>query len=262
MGLRSPLPDTPSLPIGADEVTVFDHSAAFITFPNGGMAVTPHSILEVRSATGELIWRFDRDGPKPRRVMPAQVAADINMILNQAVEAGTGRRAILDGVKAAGKTGTTNAYRDAWFAGYTGNLTAAVWFGNDDYAPTNRMTGGSLPAMTWKKIMAYAHQGIELRNMPGVPANPGPVGPPVAATPGSRPGDEIPRPTLLTKKGADVLVRIERALEETSRALARTGGRSDRGSSATGDAAHRRPARRRGCRHRRPRTRRARELTS
>jgi penicillin-binding protein 1A len=219
MGLRSPLPDTPSLPIGADEVTVFDHSAAFITFPNGGMAVTPHSILEVRSATGELIWRFDRDGPKPRRVMPAQVAADINMILNQAVEAGTGRRAILDGVKAAGKTGTTNAYRDAWFAGYTGNMTAAVWFGNDDYAPTNRMTGGSLPAMTWKKIMAYAHQGIELRNMPGVPANPGPVGPPVAATPGSRPGEEIPRPTLLTKKGADVLVRIERALEETSRAL-------------------------------------------
>lgn len=220
MGLRSPLPDTPSLPIGADEVTVFDHSAAFITFPNGGMAVTPHAILEVRSATGELIWRFDRDGPKPRRVMPAQVAADINMILNQAVEAGTGRRAILDGVKAAGKTGTTNAYRDAWFAGYTGNMTAAVWFGNDDYAPTNRMTGGSLPAMTWKKIMAYAHQGVELKTMPGVQPSPGPVGPAVAAVPGARPGDEIPRPTLLTKKGADVLVRIERALEETSRSMA------------------------------------------
>jgi penicillin-binding protein 1A len=220
MGLRTPLPDTPSLPIGASEVTVFDHAAAFATFPNGGLAVTPHSILEVRSATGELIWRFDRDGPKPRRVMPAQVAADINMILNQAVEAGTGRRAILDGVRAAGKTGTTNAYRDAWFAGYTGNMVAAVWYGNDDYAPTNRMTGGSLPAMTWKKIMAYAHQGIELKPIPGVPAHPGPVGPAVAAAPGARPGDEIPRPTLLTKKGADVLVRIERALEEASRSLA------------------------------------------
>ncbi len=220
MGLRTPLPDTPSLPIGASEVTVFDHAAAFATFPNGGMAVTPHAILEVRSATGELIWRFDRDGPKPRRVMPAQVAADINMILNQAVEAGTGRRAILEGVKAAGKTGTTNAYRDAWFAGYTGNMVAAVWFGNDDYAPTNRMTGGSLPAMTWKKIMAYAHQGIELKPIPGVPPHPGPVGPPVAAAPGARPGDEIPRPTLLTKKGADILVRIERALEEASRSLA------------------------------------------
>lgn len=219
MGLRTPLPDTPSLPIGADEVTVFDHAAAYATFPNGGMAVTPHAILEVRSATGELIWRFDRDGPKPRRAMPAQVAADINMILNQAVEAGTGRRAILDGVKAAGKTGTTNAYRDAWFAGYTGNMVAAVWFGNDDYAPTNRMTGGSLPAMTWKKIMAYAHQGVELKPIPGVPPHPGPLGPAVAAAPGARPGDEIPRPTLLTKKGAEVLVRIERALEEAGRAL-------------------------------------------
>ncbi len=220
MGLRTPLPDTPSLPIGASEVTVFDHAAAFATFPNGGMAVTPHALLEVRSATGELIWRFDRDGPKPRRVMPAQVAADINMILNQAVEAGTGRRAIVEGVKGAGKTGTTNAYRDAWFAGYTGNMVAAVWYGNDDYAPTNRMTGGSLPAMTWQKIMAYAHQGVELKTMPGVQPSPGPVGPPVAATPGSKPGDEIPRPTLLTKKGTDVLVRIERALEDASRSLA------------------------------------------
>lgn len=219
MGIRSPLPDTPSLPIGADEVTVFDHTGAFATFPNGGMAVTPHAILEVRSATGDPIWRFDRDGPKPRRVMPAQVAADINMILNQAVEAGTGKRAMLDGVKAAGKTGTTNAYRDAWFAGYTGNMVAAVWFGNDDYAPTNRMTGGSLPAMTWKKIMAYAHQGIELKQMPGVPPNPGPLGPQVAAEPGARPGDEIPRPTLLTRRGADILVRIEKALEEASREL-------------------------------------------
>jgi penicillin-binding protein 1A len=220
MGLRTPLADTPSLPIGAGEVTVFDHAAAFATFPNGGMAVTPHAILEVRSATGELIWRFDRDGPKPRRVMPAQVAADINMILTQAVEAGTGRRAILDGVKAAGKTGTTNAYRDAWFAGYTGNMVAAVWFGNDDYAPTNRMTGGSLPAMTWKKIMAYAHQGIELKTMPGVDPSPAPIGPAVAAVPGARPGDEIPRPILLTKKGAEILVRIERALEEATRSLA------------------------------------------
>ncbi|MET0279096.1 MAG: PBP1A family penicillin-binding protein [Pseudorhodoplanes sp.] len=219
MGIRSPLPDTPSLPIGADEVTVFDHTGAYATFPNGGMAVTPHSILEVRSATGDLIWRFDRDGPKPRRVMPQSVAADINMILNKAVEEGTGKRSIVDGVRSAGKTGTTNAYRDAWFAGYTGNMVAAVWFGNDDYAPTNRMTGGSLPAMTWKKIMAYAHQGVELKQIPGAPPSPGPVGPQVAAAPGARPGDEIPRPALLTRRGADVLVRIERALEDAGRAL-------------------------------------------
>ena len=221
MGIRSPLTDTPSLPIGAGEVTVFDHTAAHATFPNGGKAVTAHAILEVRNATGDLIWRFDRDGPKPRQVIPPQVAADINMMLNQAVEAGTGRRSIIDGVKSAGKTGTTNAYRDAWFVGYTGNMVCGLWFGNDDYAPTNRMTGGSLPAMTWKKIMGYAHQGVEIKPIPGVAPLPNPFGPqlPVAET---RPGDEIPKPTLLTKRGTDILVRIERSFEEASRALAKT----------------------------------------
>ena len=90
------------------------------------------------------------------------------------------------------------------------------------------MTGGSLPAMTWKKIMAYAHQGVELKQMPGVPPNPGPVGPPVAAEAGARPGDEIPRPTLLTRRGAEILVRIERSLEEASRQLgAKPSGTAD-----------------------------------
>ena len=70
MGIRTPLPDTPSLPIGADEVTVLDHVGAYATFPNFGKAVTPHAILEVRTGDGKVIWRFDRDGPKPRQVMP------------------------------------------------------------------------------------------------------------------------------------------------------------------------------------------------
>src|ERR1700674_2536148 len=90
-------------------------------------------------------------------------------MMSKVLEDGTAKRAILDGIKAAGKTGTTNAYRDAWFLGYTGNFICGVWFGNDDYASTNRMTGGSLPAMTWHAIMDYAHQGIELKQLPGVP---------------------------------------------------------------------------------------------
>ena len=84
------------------------------------------------------------------------------------IEGGTGARARLDGRPAAGKTGTTQAYRDAWFVGYTGNYTAAVWFGNDDYTSTNNMTGGSLPAMTFKKLMDYAHQGIDLKPIFGI----------------------------------------------------------------------------------------------
>ncbi|WP_052027039.1 transglycosylase domain-containing protein, partial [Rhodovulum sp. PH10] len=208
MGVDTPLPDTPSLPIGADEVHVLNHTVAYATFPNGGVAVTPHAILEVRTGTGETIWRFDRDGPKPRRVMPEKVASEMAFMMNKVVEEGTARRALLDGIKSAGKTGTTNAYRDAWFVGYTGNFVCGVWFGNDDYSPLNRMTGGSVPAMVWHDVMQFAHQGIELKNIPGVAPNPAEIGPQVAEK------ADVPRPVMLTSKGAQSLTRIEKLMEE------------------------------------------------
>jgi penicillin-binding protein 1A len=221
MGLRTPLPDTPSLPIGADEVTVLDHTVAFATFPNLGKAVTPHALLEVRTGNGDVIWRFDRDGAKPRQVMPANVALDMNMMMNKVTEEGTARRALIPGVRIAGKTGTTNAYRDAWFVGFSGNMVAGVWIGNDDYSSTNRMTGGSLPAMVWQAVMSYAHQGIEIKPLAGVsPAAPPPtparnqVASQVAA--GSA---QVPRPTLLTQRGTEVLIRIEHMMDEAARAL-------------------------------------------
>ena len=167
-GLKAPLPDTPSLPIGADEVTVLEHAVAYATFPNKGKSVTPHAVLEVRTGAGDLVWRFDRDGKKPLQAIPASVAADMAGMMSHVVSEGTARRAALDGIPTAGKTGTTNAYRDAWFVGYTGNFTCAVWYGNDDYSPTNRMTGGSLPAQTWHDIMVAAHQGVEVKEIPGI----------------------------------------------------------------------------------------------
>jgi len=219
MGIRTPLPDTPSLPIGADEVTVVDHTGAYATFPNMGKAVTPHAILEVRTGPGDLVWRFDRDGPKPRQVMPAGVAADMVKMMNSVVENGTGKRARLDGVAAAGKTGTTNAYRDAWFMGYTGNFVCGVWFGNDDYQVMNRMTGGSLPAMTWHKIMAYAHDGIELKQLPGVAVPQVRQQQLVAEVKPKNEAAPPPRPALLTRRGADALVRVERLMDDANRAL-------------------------------------------
>jgi penicillin-binding protein 1A len=220
-GLKAPLPDTPSMPIGSDEVTVLEHAVAYATFPNRGKSVTPHSVLEVRTGAGDLVWRWDRDGPKPRQAIPPNIAADMAGMMSHVVSEGTARRAALDGIPTAGKTGTTNAYRDAWFVGYTGNFSCAVWYGNDDYSPTNRMTGGSLPAQTWHDIMLAAHQGIEVREIPGVgmgqklpperianaQAN---AAPKVLET---KPGP----PPVLTKRGADILVRVEKLLDDAAR---------------------------------------------
>ncbi|HXW27608.1 MAG TPA: PBP1A family penicillin-binding protein [Xanthobacteraceae bacterium] len=247
MGLRTPLPDTPSLPIGADEVTVLDHVGAYATFPNLGKAVTPHAALEVRTGAGNLVWRWDRDGKKPRQVLRPDVAQNMIIMMNKVVEEGTGRRAQLDGIKASGKTGTTNAYRDAWFMGYTGNFVCGVWFGNDDYSPTNRMTGGSLPAMTWHEIMAYAHQGIEIKPLPGLGPSSAPKEPVVSEAAPSEAAP--PRPVQLTRRAADVLVRVERLMENASRALATVpAGPAPRGAAAERDgtvasASDRTPAR-------------------
>jgi penicillin-binding protein 1A len=127
---------------------------------------------------------------------------------------------MLDGIKAAGKTGTTNAFRDAWFMGFTGNYVCGLWFGNDDYTPTNRMTGGSLPAQTWHDIMTYAHQGIELKQIPGLPAPTGPQG--KVADAGNLVDTALRSPTL-TKRGIDVLVQVERLMDDATRALADRG---------------------------------------
>ncbi len=219
MGIRTPLPDTPSLPIGADGVELLDHVGAYATFPNLGMKVMPHAILEVRTGGGKLIWRFDRDGPKPYRVLPAHVAQDMITMMNSVVENGTGRRARLDGITAAGKTGTTNAYRDAWFMGYTANFVCGLWFGNDDYTSTNRMTGGSLPAMTWHTIMAYAHEGIEVKQLPGIAVPHERQEQAVAFKSKSNEPPPPPRPVMLTKRGVDILVGLEHMMDDANRAL-------------------------------------------
>jgi penicillin-binding protein 1A len=218
-GLRTPLIDTPSMPIGANEVTVLDHTGGFGIFVNGGKSITPHALLEVRTGNGDLVWRFDRDARKPVQVIDPQVALDIAMMLNSAAEQGTGRRAMLPGIPIAGKTGTTNAYRDAWFVGFTGNYIAGVWYGNDDYQPTNRMTGGSLPAMTWQQIMLHAHEGIELRPLPGLRQAPGSSRPAVADV-RRPPVDPAGRQYVLTRRGAEILLRLEQTMDDMTRALA------------------------------------------
>ena len=204
---------------------MIEHAVAYATFPNKGKSVTPHAVLEVRTGAGDLVWRFDRDGKKPLQAIPASVAADMAGMMSHVVSEGTARRAALDGIPTAGKTGTTNAYRDAWFVGYTGNFTCAVWYGNDDYSPTNRMTGGSLPAQTWHDIMVAAHQGVEIKEIAGIGAGtklPPPVASAAVAANGAPKLPEIKPgpPPVLTKRGADILVRVEKTARR---------GRQDRG---------------------------------
>ena len=170
MGVDSPISAEPAMPLGTNEMTVLEQATGYGVFMTGGLSTNRHSVTQITDAAGELLYNFKQDGPKRERVISEDAAKSMNVMLSQVPEWGTGRRAKLDGIKTAGKTGTTQSYRDAWFVGYTGNYVAAVWFGNDNYGPTNRLTGGRLPAMTWKKFMTYAHTNTELKPLPFVEA--------------------------------------------------------------------------------------------
>lgn len=167
MGLTTDLPISSPMPLGVTEVRVIDMASSYATLANGGFEATPYTVLKIEGTSGSVLYARDAEAT-PKRVLPEQAVADMNSILHLVTTRGTGRRSQVEGVSAAGKTGTTQAYRDAWFVGYTGNFTSAVWYGNDDFSPTNRLTGGNLPAMTWQQIMAAAHKGKTTLPMPGV----------------------------------------------------------------------------------------------
>jgi penicillin-binding protein 1A len=168
MGVETPIKKDVTIPLGTAEVTVLDQATAYAVLPAGGKASRRHGIAQISNYAGEVLYDFERDAPAAEQILTEQAAIYMNQMMTKIPYIGTARRAAVDGVLTGGKTGTTQAYRDAWFVGYTGNYTAAVWFGNDDYTSTNNMTGGSLPAMTFKKLMDYAHQGIDLKPIFGV----------------------------------------------------------------------------------------------
>jgi penicillin-binding protein 1A len=180
MGVTTPLVDTVSLPVGADEVKMIDMVAANATLANGGVKVTPYAAVEVRSSTGKLIYTHAANSGEPVRVLPADKVAEMNSIMTHVVTEGTGRAAQIPGLVICGKTGTTNNSTNAWFNAFTGNLVGSVWFGNDDNTSMENMTGGTLPAMSWHDIMVFAHQGLETKPPFGVPAPP--PAPAVAST--------------------------------------------------------------------------------
>ena len=169
MGVETPIRTDKTMPLGTSEVTVLDQATAYGVFPADGLQSRRHGISQIIDYDGDILYDFSRDEPPAKRVLSEEATSSMNHIFVTIPVNGTARRGALDhGIVSGGKTGTTQAYRDAWYVGFTGNYTTAVWYGNDDYTSTNNMTGGSLPAMTFKRLMDYAHQGIELRPIPGI----------------------------------------------------------------------------------------------
>ncbi len=219
MGITSELRITRSLPLGASEVKVVDMAGAYSVFANGGYKATPYAFTQILNSSGEVIYDRRKDAPSRERVLPESAVADMNGILVQVPEWGTGRRAKLDGIRTAGKTGTTSAYRDAWFSGFTGNYVATVWMGNDSYQPTRRLTGGSLPAEIWHRVMTYAHDGIKLKPIPYVEdSGEKSEGAAVAeATDGEAGAEAATTPTSLSTATTNWLIRLEKTMRSAPR---------------------------------------------
>ncbi len=214
MGVESPLRGDKTMALGTSEVTVLDQATAYGVFVNGGMDSRRHAITQLSAASGKTLWDARKDLPPRRRILSEEATRSMNEMLVGVTERGTARRAQLSMTRVGGKTGTTQSYRDAWFVGYTGNFTAAVWFGNDSFKTTNNLTGGSLPAMTWQRFMEAAHQNIELKPIPYID-NPFPEEKrEVAAIDGDAPPARGPQ--TLRKAAEDVLADIAERLETLS----------------------------------------------
>ena len=165
LGLTTPLANHPSLALGALELRLIELTGAYAAVANGGRAVLPYAISEIRDGAGVRIYH--RGGGGPGRALAPETVADITDMLRAATTSGTGRAAALDR-PVAGKTGTSQDFRDAWFIGFSADLVAGLWFGNDDGRPMRGVTGGGLPARTWRDFMAAAHQGLPPRALPGL----------------------------------------------------------------------------------------------
>ena len=151
LGLSGRLRAHPSLALGTFEVNLLQLTAAYAHFANGGQQVVPHIIQAVISSSGQIL--YDRLTPLSLPVVDSRHIGALNNMLRAVMTVGTGRAAHLDGVALAGKTGTSQNWRDAWFIGYSGALVVGIWVGNDDGAAMARVTGGGLPAQIFARFM-------------------------------------------------------------------------------------------------------------
>ncbi|TIW08743.1 MAG: penicillin-binding protein, partial [Mesorhizobium sp.] len=164
MGIQSDLQANTSIALGTSEVTPLELTSAYVPFANGGYKPDIHFIQRITTANGKVLYAGST-GSAPR-VIKADIVGMMNSMMTGTVEAGTAKKAAFNW-PSAGKTGTSQNSRDAWFVGYTANLTTGVWFGNDDGSPMKKVTGGVLPAQAWHEFMVAAHEGVPVRPLPG-----------------------------------------------------------------------------------------------
>jgi membrane peptidoglycan carboxypeptidase len=162
-GIQSDLAAGPALALGASESTLIEMTGAYAGILNGGSSVTPYGLIELR-VLGDETPLMTQTGGIEDRVISREAAQQLTWMMYQTVEAGTGRRARIEGREIAGKTGTTQAARDAWFIGFSGDYVAGVWMGYDDNTPLSSVTGSGLPAEIWREAMRRI-----LSDLPAVP---------------------------------------------------------------------------------------------
>ena len=163
LGISSKLEANASIALGTSEVSLTELVGAYVPFANGGQGITPHVVLKIRTTTGKLLYARQPD--QLGQVIDPRNVAMMNTMMQETLRSGTARKAELPGWMAAGKTGTSQDFRDAWFIGYTANLVTGVWLGNDDNSPTKKATGGGLPVEIWTRFMRAAHQGVPVATL-------------------------------------------------------------------------------------------------
>jgi len=164
LGIASKLDPNPSIALGTSEVSMLELVGAYAPFANGGVGVSPHVVSRIKTLEGKLLYM--RPADELGQVIEPRNVAMMNQMMEQTLISGTAHKAELPGWVAAGKTGTSQDFRDAWFIGYTAHLVTGVWLGNDDNSPTRKATGGGLPVEVWTRFMRAAHQGVAVAALP------------------------------------------------------------------------------------------------